>query len=144
MAVYIGLGREEADGDLFSAHFEAEYACGVSLTGGVSGHVERERALAQAGTGGENDEVGTLESAAKKFVHAGEASYDRRQGNRTEILEGAALLHVLVEENAEVGEVTLAASALDTVEDLLGLGEDVVGVGAADVSPGPLSRRRRG
>ena len=128
VAVHVRLTRNEADADLLGAHFEAEDGDSGQLFRRVTSDVEGERALAETGPGGDDSEVGALESASEQLVQVGESRGDGRKVDVVAGLQGCRLLHVLVEDLANVHEVARASRRADAIEHVFGLGEGGVRV----------------
>ena len=121
MTVDIGLGRQETCGNLFAAHLETEQGGGKSLLRGITRHVERQCALAEAGTCGEYYQVRSLETAAKKLIQAGESGYYRRKRDLRGIVQRTGLLHVVVKVVTDGREALGTASASDAEDNLFRL-----------------------
>src|SRR5262249_50356618 len=76
LRVDVGDAREEAKDELLLAHLEAEHADAAVLADGRElGDVKGEARLADAGPGGDHDEVALLE-AGRQGVEVGEARGD--------------------------------------------------------------------
>ena len=96
VGVHAGLAGQNAHGQLFPAHLEAEDANAGAVLGGVHCDVDGEGALAHAGARGEDDEVGGLESA-EQVVQGGEAAHDDGAGVGHRLRKGGAVFQKLVQ-----------------------------------------------
>ena len=115
---------------------KAEYADYCAAPGSVPGDVEREGALAQAGAGRENHQVGTLETATEQLVDVGKPRDYRREVAGVGAVYGRALLHVGVEHFTYMGEVARASTRANAKQKLFRLAQGHVGVGCALVAYG--------
>ena len=125
-------GAHEAFAQLLGAHLQAEdgdrvlAAAGlVALGGHVVRDVEREARLADAGAGGEHDEVGLLE-AAGEVVDALEPGGDA--GDAAVAVQGGEVLEVADQHLLDVLELAEAALLLDGEHLLLAAVEQVGGI----------------
>ena len=134
VAVYAGLGRQEPHGDLLAAHLQAEHTDHEAAPCCVARHVEGQSALAQAWPGGQYEHVRALKAAAQKLVQTREPDRHGRQMVGSRGQNGAAPLHVDIEEVTDWREIPGAVPRANAVEHLLGPGQRGVRVRAALVA----------
>ena len=63
VGIDFGFGGQDAHGELFAAHFQAEDAGAGAVAGGVEADVEGEGAFAHSGAGAEDYHIGALDAA---------------------------------------------------------------------------------